>query len=150
MCCLRAAFRRLPRGVPPRVRPRRAAPPGAGSHRRDAQSAAARLRGGVLCAVVPHAVHLPASARAAREECDGEAGGPPLGFIDFGSFLPKASTAMLLLSRRRMLTGLIYNACQVEFAGILTLENVNRLQRSEACLHFCASKMLANSNSPAL
>ena len=32
--------------------------------------------------------------------------------------------------------GLIYNACQLELAGILMLENVNKLQLVEACLHF--------------
>ena len=34
------------------------------------------------------------------------------------------------------IAGLIYNACQLELASILMLENVNKLQNVEACLHF--------------
>ena len=36
-----------------------------------------------------------------------------------------------------MLPGLMWNACQLELAGILTLENVNKLQHFEAYLHVC-------------
>ena len=35
-----------------------------------------------------------------------------------------------------MLPGLIYNTCQLELASILMLENVNKLQHFEDCLHF--------------
>ena len=41
-----------------------------------------------------------------------------------------------------MLSDFIYNACQLEFAGILMLENVNKHQYFEACLHFEVSKCL--------
>ena len=41
-----------------------------------------------------------------------------------------------------MLPGLIYNACQFELAGILVLENVNKHQYFEACLHFLVKKCL--------
>ena len=39
-----------------------------------------------------------------------------------------------------MPSGLIYNACQLESMDVLMLENVNKLQNVEACLHFLASK----------
>ena len=40
------------------------------------------------------------------------------------------------------LPGLIYNERQLVLAGIVMLENANKLQHFEACLLFCASKRL--------
>ena len=39
-----------------------------------------------------------------------------------------------------MPSDLIYNACQLESTDVSMLENVNKLQNVEACLHFLASK----------
>ena len=41
-----------------------------------------------------------------------------------------------------MLPGLIYNLYQLELAGISVVENVNKLQNCEACIHFLASEIL--------
>ena len=60
-----------------------------------------------------------------------------------GNVLLKAHSGMLLLP------GLIYNACWLELASILMLENVNRLQYFETYLHLIIT-MLTNLNSPAL
>ena len=47
--------------------------------------------------------------------------------IYFENFLLKAPTVILLSSCLRMTPGLIYNACQLELAGIFMYENVNKL-----------------------
>ena len=47
-----------------------------------------------------------------------------------------------------MSAGLIYNACQLELADILMLENVTELQRFEALFTFLNIELLANSSSP--
>ena len=39
-----------------------------------------------------------------------------------------------------MLPGVFYKTCQLELVGILMLENVNKLQHFEACLHVLLSK----------
>ena len=52
--------------------------------------------------------------------------------VYFGNVLPKSPIWMLLSSWSCMLPGLIYNACQLELAGIFMLENVNKLQHFEA------------------
>ena len=63
-----------------------------------------------------------------------------LDFVYFGNVLLKSPIRMLLWSWICMPPGLIYNACQLESTGVLMLENVNKLQHFEACLHFRASK----------
>ena len=47
---------------------------------------------------------------------------------------------MLLSFSACMLHGWFYDACQLELADILILENVNKQQHFEACLHFSESK----------
>ena len=60
-------------------------------------------------------------------------------WIDLVGRLPLESPiGMLLSSQLCMLPGLVYNACQLELANILMLENVYGLKNVEVCLHFAA------------
>ena len=40
----------------------------------------------------------------------------------------------------QVVSGLVYNACQLELAGVSMLENVNELRHFEACLRSSATK----------